>query len=264
MSWITSILSRVKRWGHTRGQSTLSDFPKPLLAAPDVPEGLMLSEDDVPQHPDPVTRSVLWLKKRDIREKVFGADGHKYKLTTVSAKELDDFENWCGSPLPEAYRKHLQTSGYGAGPAYGLLSPSEITETIRMELAYLYKVEDRKDTAAPQSLKDTCLLTFEDAEGFAQRVEGGVKNPFISAPMRGCLPLCHQGCSYWAVLQLTGSCAGHVWEICDESDSWRPALRPDGLVPQPIGKPTLPKLSRPPTFEEWFQGWLDQAKADLS
>lgn len=261
MSWITSLFSRLALRKGMVGATTapISEVPSSASCEAGLP-----TECEIPEHLDPITQGVLRLRNRDRYSKVFGADGHKYTLTTVSTLEVDEFERWCGSPLPLAYRKHLLTTGYGAGPAYGLLSPSQITEAIRVELAYVYDVQDRDDPAAPQSLKDTCGLSVRDAEAFTERVKAGVRPPFISAPMRGCIPICHQGCSYWAVLQLSGPCAGHVWEICDESNSWRPALRPSGLVPEPTDKPSLPPLPRPPTFDEWFQGWLDQATSDLS
>lgn len=81
------------------------------------------------------------------------------------------------------------------------------------------------------------------------------------------MPICEQGCTYWSVLILTGEFAGRVWDLdnsvgyCGE---WKPAVRPPGWLE--LGLPhrrELPPLSRPPTFGEWFESWIEQCLTDL-
>ena len=74
-----------------------------------------------------IARKIHQLRKKDKDRAVFGAWQHKYKMEPVSLKKIETLEEKAGYRLPEDYRQWLLLMGSGAGPAYGLFSPGELS-----------------------------------------------------------------------------------------------------------------------------------------
>ncbi len=70
-----------------------------------------------------VVQRLAYLDRRDPRRKIFGANGHDYKLRpTVPISVIESFEKQHGISLPANYRSFITEIGDGgAGPFYGLL-----------------------------------------------------------------------------------------------------------------------------------------------
>jgi len=100
-------------------------------------------------------------------------------------------------------------------------------------------------------------IRLEDEKPFAER----------SWPSSGCLPICHHGCTFWSALVLQGQFAGRIWDVASYvayEGLWVPASRPPGWWEFGMPRPqALPPLPSPPTFLEWFSGWLERCFADL-
>lgn len=204
------------------------------------------------------------LKRLDRKLTVFGASAHRYRARRVSEAELAELERWCGIAMPNAFRRHLAEIGYGAGPYYGLWDPS----TIRQELDLLYGEYSAESGARPSPARPFPLSRV-DAAKIEDRRSAGDNEPWIAStwPIDGCIPICHQGCTYWTVLVLSGECAGCVWNVANyegREGLWLPSHRPTGCLLNREQLKTLPHLPSPPTFEDWFWGWVEQATTDLS
>ena len=77
--------------------------------------------------------------------------------------------------------------------------------------------------------------------------------------------LCHQGCTYWTLLVVTGECAGCVWDVANytrDEGLFVPSSRPTGCLSKAKG--SLPPLPNLPTFTEWYWGWVERATVDLT
>jgi hypothetical protein len=190
------------------------------------------------------------LRKADPTLQVFGASQHCYQSTAVSSSFIDKFEQDLGVELPGNYREFLSQVGYGCGPYYGLWSPSEIL----LEVEWWAPDSDQYKSYSPsgkfplQSVDDQ--IQCEDW------------------PNNGCIPIGHQGCTYWTVLVLEGVFSGTVWDVaCFEGfdGEWFPARRPVGLLKDLNSTHTnLPRLDSPPDFLEWIESWIERCKLDLS
>jgi hypothetical protein len=205
------------------------------------------------------------LRRRDRRLKVFGASKHQYRSTPVAGAELAALEGALGVPLPPEYRDFLLRVGHGAGPYYGVWSPQESLSEIR-SLAQEYEAEEGKPVCPAEAFP----LTGADLRGIEARVAAGDKSPWAERdwPCGGCLPICHQGCTFWSVLVLTGEFVGRVWDVAcfvGYSGEWLPARRPPGWWEFGMRHPReLPRLPNPPTFGEWFAGWVERSLTDLA
>jgi hypothetical protein len=204
------------------------------------------------------------LRWQDRKLTVFGASKHRYLTHRVSEAKLSELEQWCGVRLPEAFRRHLAGIGSGAGPYYGLWDPA----TIRKELDSLcgdYGTETNTSVSPARPFP----YSQADAEQVRQRQAAGEKEPWITStwPIDGCLPICHQGCTYWTVLVVSGECAGCVWDVADYEGFeglWLPSSRPTGCILKRDELKPLPPLPTPPSFEDWFWGWVERAETDLA
>jgi len=194
-----------------------------------------------------ITRSeVSKLNVLDTKRKVFGSSSHKYRLTRVSPKELDEFETWCGITLPASYRSHLLDIGYGAGPDYGLMSPKHIISEMKTLLNYW-----DTDLGSPPKTGDIFQLeTATDLE------PSDHSEPWITStwPLSGCIPISDQGCTYCSVLQITGDNAGAVWDVANDVGC-------EGLW-LPSGKDS--QATEPLHFNQWFLDWIQQSKKELT
>jgi hypothetical protein len=213
---------------------------------------------------DSLRNQLAELRRRDQNCKVFGASTHLYRSTPVSAAEVARLESALGVALPPEYRQFLLDIGYGAGPYYGVWGPNGSLAEIQ-GLAQDYEREEGKlvQPSAPFALTPNDLRTIE--AGFA----AGEKCPAAERdwPCSGCLPICHQGCTFWSVLVLTGHFVGRVWDVAffiGYSGEWLPARRPPGWWETGMPPPReLPRLPSPPTFGEWFNGWVERCLSDL-
>lgn len=203
---------------------------------------------------EPATvRSVRKLCDLDADRRIFGADSHGYFLTRVPGHELDAFEDCLGTCLPESCREFLAGVGYGAGPYYGLLSPADILR----ELDDFNVVSDAAALPFP-------IGTEDDERFFFGPSRGRLAVPLLDWPTTGLIPVAYQGETSWSVLVTSGIFTGTIWDVNVLGGivaECRPAPRPPG-VPGEAGD-GLPPLKRPPTFDQWYRGWLVRAFADF-
>ena len=178
---------------------------------------------------------------------------------------MRQFEAELGVPLPTEYRDFLLYVGSGAGPYYGVWGPSESLAELR-SVSLDYEAEQGKVIRPAVPFP----LTAEDMRGIESRVAAGADAVWAERdwPCDGCLPICEQGCTFYSVLALAGEFAGRVFDLnnavgyCGE---WLPARRPPGWWE--FGRPhprELPRLPGPPTFGEWFSGWVKRCRTDLA
>lgn len=215
--------------------------------AKDEPSSAPPAEVDEPA----TVRSVRKLCDLDADRRIFGADSHGYFLTRVPGHELDAFEDCLGTCLPEPFRAFLAEIGYGAGPYYGLLSPAEILR----ELDDFNVAPGAPGRPFPIGTKDDAGVFFGPSR------QGG---PLLDWPTTGLIPLSYQGETSWSVLVTSGIFTGTVWDVIVLEGivaECRPGVRPPGL-PGEAGD-GLPPLKRPPTFDQWYRGWLVRAFADF-
>lgn len=212
----------------------------PLLAVPD----------------EPVTaRSVRKLRELDRDRRIFGADIHGYFLTCVPIHEIDAFEECLGTCLPEAYRAFLAGVGYGAGPFYGLLSPADVLREL-----------DEFNVAPEGASLPFPIGTEDDDRFFFGQVRGRQAVPLLDWPTTGLIPVSYRGETSWSVLVTSGMFTGTIWDVTVLEGivaECRPGARPPGLPGEDGAGNALPPLRRPPTFDEWYRGWLIRAFADF-
>jgi hypothetical protein len=203
------------------------------------------------------------LRRRDPGCKVFGASEHEYQSTPVSPAEVARLEAALGAPLPPEYRQFLLEVGYGAGPYYGVWSPAESpTEIQRLALNSEAEQGRLVGPAAPFP------PTADHLRAIEAKLAAGEESPAAEPdrPCSGCLPICHQGCTFWSVLLVTGEFVGRVWDVSclGYPAEWLPASRPPGWWGFGTShRRKLPPLPSPPTFGEWFAGWVERCLAEL-
>ena len=190
---------------------------------------------------------------------------HQYRSTTVEEAEVRRLEAELRVPLPAEYREFLLSVGSGAGPYYGVWGPAKAMSELR-GLAQEYEAEEGKAVSPAAAFP----LTAEDLQCIESRFAAGVEAVWVERdwPCDGCLPICEQGCTFYTVLGLTGKFAGRVFDLnnavgyCGE---WLPARRPPGWWEFGMPHPReLPRLPSPPTFGEWFAGWVERCLVDLT
>jgi hypothetical protein len=180
---------------------------------------------------------------------VFGASGnsgHFFLSKRHTSGEVERLEQKLGVRLPEDYRQFLLEVGSGAGPYYGLFSPAQILDWIECPLE---EGIGRPDAALPFGFGRF------DAEEIRKRPVDKTVEPALKMkwPCNGCIPICHHGCTFWSVLVTAGECEGSVWDVAcyvSEDGLWQPAKRPPGILQRS-------DLPCPPTFFQWYEGWLE-------
>lgn len=214
---------------------------------------------------DPIGREVERLRRLDPGCSVFGASTHRYRLRRPSSAEVDALESWCGRPLPAPYRHHLCVTGSGAGPYYGLLSPTDSRGHLG-SFAQEYHVEAGEIISPSRPFP----FTTAQAKDLSKRRRDGEENVWLAAtwPLNGCIPICQHGCSLWTVLVVTGECVGRVWDVHNVAGNegwWFPSQRPPGRLClwERNKVPALPEMDALPNFEEWYVSWIERATADL-
>src|SRR6266404_6051741 len=154
------------------------------------------------------------LKNKDSQHKVFGASQHHYRSICATEEEMSEFEAWCGVTLPNSYRDYLIQVGHGTGPYYGIWNPGKSRSEILCCLAD-WDAELRQNFHTNRPFPYSVV----DAQKTQERRIAGDKEHWIKStwPIDGCIPICHQGCTYWSVLVIAGECAGRMWDVaCDD------------------------------------------------
>ena len=192
---------------------------------------------------------------------MFGASKHQYLSTPVSPSDIAQFEADLGTALPPEYTAFLQRVGHGAGPYYGVWSPRESLAELRG-----HAQDDEREAGNPLGPALPFLFQYPILRGIDAQANAGVR-PAVAWqdwPCSGCVPICHQDWAVWSLLVLKGDFAGRVWDVANfegDSGGWTPAQRPAGTQ---YGRTVTEPLPRPPTFNEWFSGWLEQCESDLT
>lgn len=198
--------------------------------------------------------------------KVFGAksrlSGHGFAFGKIHPAELTQFEISLGVDLPRDYLEVLTLIGAGAGPYYGLFTPSAVLE----ELSNINF--DPADGITPANPAKTFPISSHDLSQLKARLSAGSDPTHIltSWPCNGCIPICFHGCTFWTALVTAGEFAGTVWDVaCFEGSNGQffPAIRPPGILgldPQLA----LPDLPEPPNFLDWYRAWLERMESDRS
>lgn len=209
-----------------------------------------------------VRERVLRLAEHPEADKVFGARGHGFRLGPVMSEEqLRALEADLGVGLPAQYRSFLLRVGAGgAGPHYGLMTPSLgddgwqwhgvglvfsaqptsaefagrpfVAEVLQRELAALGAREPEADAFASDE-------EFRHAHAaWDARYE-----ELCDAQEAGMVFLSEQGCGYTSLLVMTGPHRGAIWED----------LRPMDRGIEPTGH----------DFAHWYRSWLERAEQRL-
>ncbi|HEY1064847.1 MAG TPA: SMI1/KNR4 family protein [Pirellulales bacterium] len=214
---------------------------------------------------NPLCDQLAELARLDPNRKVFGAAKHGYQCTRADHSDLLNLETALGTALPVEYRRFLLEVGYGAGPYYGIWNPAESLAELQ-SLAQDYEAEEGR----PVRTTDAFPLSRNDADTFDETVgsDGGPVAIESEWPCGGCLPICHHGCTFWSVLVLRGEFVGRIWDVAcfvGYSGEWAPGRRAPGWWEFGMPHPRkLPRLPSPPTFEEWYRGWIERCLTDLS
>lgn len=197
---------------------------------------------------DDVVRRLRRLKHTDRNRTVFGASKHRYRQRTLGARAVAALEKQVGAQLPDDYRRWITHIGYGAGPNFGLLSPSDIARHLRHDW-------QGHGGDAP----DAGSIAAEHLQRFAAPPTTGRPQPAILVDAyRGAMPISFQGCTGYSHLILSGAFRGAVFtETVDLVTRESPvtAFLPDSWTGAPCVRPLL--------FLEWMQGWLDSAEHAL-
>ncbi|MFJ7252776.1 SMI1/KNR4 family protein [Streptomyces sp. NPDC098085] len=206
-----------------------------------------------------VRERVLRLAERSGADKVFGAQGHGFRLGPVMSEEqLRALEADLGVGLPAQYRSFLLHVGEGgAGPDYGLMTPTLgdggwqwrgiglafsaqpttaefagrpfVAEALRSELAALEAQEPEKDAfAADEEFRRAYAAWDARYEELHDAQEAGAV--FLS----------EQGCGYASLIVMTGPHRGAIWED----------LRPMDQGIEPTGH----------DFAYWYRSWLKRTE----
>lgn len=213
-----------------------------------------------PEDDSPLAQKFREVAARDRRCDIFGASVHRYKTRRVTEREIAEFEEWCGCPLPEDYRNLIRSIGLGAGPYYGLLDFPKIKESMAGMLKELPAQAGRSCLSADPfpleakilDLRNSGIVTFGliEVQDFAH----------------GFLPICELGCEYVAILVTAGKCRGMVFEVDNDASLAMhciPATRPPGKVMRDRHEESLSPFPRFPTFAEWVGAWHEISMRDL-
>ncbi len=207
---------------------------------------------------------LAYLDRKDPRRKIFGANGHDYKLRpTVPISVIELFEERHGISLPHDYRSFIAEIGNGgAGPVYGLLPFGKDDDDRNWESGGLvgdlskpfshtgaWNLPESFWNGEPDPAPDTPLEEQDRLwEAWDQELEAHYWSPTI---MNGAIPICHRGCALrqlrWLVIN--GDQTGFVWN--------------DDRVDDRGIAPLLGKSGEPLTFAGWYMEWLEESIREL-
>lgn len=197
-----------------------------------------------------IQQRLTTLRNLDRNHQVFGSESHKYRSVPLSLKSVEDFERSIGVALPTGYRDFLLEIGVGCGPYYGIWSPGEVLREIRVLC---------EDDCEATHVSPSDPFPLKDVNQHIQKQDW---------PSGGCIPIGHQGCTFWSVLVLEGAFRGSVWDVaCFEGidGEWLPARRPSGVITLRTSRAMeLPALRDPPEFLEWVESWIERCLVDLA
>jgi HEAT repeat protein len=154
----------------------------------------------------------------------FGSDHHRFQLNPpIDEGAIRRFERKHATRLPEDYRTFLRLAGNGgAGPYYGLLPLKKWNEAaLEEQPGYLARPSPlRPEMPAGVEWEQALNCSWEDL-------------------FQGTLALVHQGCSYYALLVVTGAYRGRVVYVnLDRCGS--------------------PYFVHHTDFLSWYERWLDE------
>ncbi|MFJ5780229.1 SMI1/KNR4 family protein [Streptomyces sp. NPDC093094] len=209
-----------------------------------------------------VRERVLQLAEHPGAERIFGARGHGFHLGPVMREEqLRALEADLGIDLPAQYRSFLlHVGGGGAGPDYGLMTPTLgstgwqwlgpglvfpaqstaaelagrpfVAEALGSELEALEAQEPTSD-----------VFAADDEFRRAHAAWDARYEELYDAQEAGAVYLSEQGCGYASLLVMTGPHRGDIWED----------LRPADRGIEPTGY----------DFAHWYRRWLERTEQQL-
>jgi HEAT repeat protein len=154
----------------------------------------------------------------------FGSDAHRFRLNPrLSDEQIAEFEQAHGILLPEDYRLFLTCAGNGgAGPFYGLLPPERWNDAGNDEVpgALARSSPLRPDIPKENDWSAALGCTWEEM-------------------FQGTITLAHEGCTYYALLVVTGNYRGRVVYV-------------------DLGGSGSPYFMRDAGFLAWYERWLDE------
>jgi HEAT repeat protein len=156
--------------------------------------------------------------------KCFGSEHHRFRLNRpIWEWTVRRFERQHCVRLPEDYRAFLRLAGNGgAGPYYGLLPLEKWDDAVlESQAGYL---------ARPSPLRPGMPTGVE----WEQELNCPWEDLFL-----GTLALVHQGCSYYAMLVVTGAYRGRVVYVN-------------------LDRCGTPYFVHHPDFLSWYERWLDE------
>jgi SMI1/KNR4 family protein SUKH-1 len=195
------------------------------------------------------------------RPKVFGAEGHRFKLNPpLSEVDVAQFENTHHIRLPEDYRRFITEIGNGgAGPYYGVF-PLGYMDDQGFDLApwdkpYGLVGDLAADFPHRESWNDLtgyppAELADESEEEYERQLSAFEKRYYAASVMNGGFPICHMGCALRVWLIVTGEQRGRL-------------LR-DGRSENTGLSPILLKNGSRADFSGWYLEWLEDALALLN
>jgi hypothetical protein len=185
------------------------------------------------------------LKARDRKRAVFGAETHRYAMDRFDSGDREWLEKRLGMEAPPGYLRILEEVGFGRGPYHGLWDPAR---SFAERDAFCEEAANEGDPVP--SLTEPFP---HDSSG----VVGPVNTPLPL--LAGALPIADIGCGELVMLIVAGKERGRVWCAHHTGEYvWAPA----GPVPTLAGHREHPEPSdsnRAPTFEDWYERWLDRA-----
>ncbi|MEV7526452.1 SMI1/KNR4 family protein [Streptomyces sp. NPDC091371] len=209
-----------------------------------------------------VRERVLRLAEHPRADKVFGAKGHGFRLGPVMGEEqLQALEADLGVGLPAQYRSFLlRVGGGGAGPYYGLMTPTLNDgrwQWLGIGLAYPgqpttaefagrpFVAEALQSEIAAMEAQEPTLEAFASDDEFrhAYTAWDARYEELNDAREAGAVFLSEQGCGYASLIVMTGPHRGAIWED----------LRPtDGGI-----------VSTGHDFAHWYRSWLERTEQQL-
>jgi hypothetical protein len=212
-----------------------------------------------------IINSLSALSLADLGRKLFGSNGHDYKLHPIlDSSALATFERNNRVVLPDDYRYFITSVGNGgAGPYYGIFKFGEedsnwgycawdqgqlIGEVGRpFQHTRAWNADDDFWSRKP----DFENADNDDAEDeMWERWDAELeKSYWCRSIMDGAIPICHLGCAKRQWLVINGPERGFIWndDRCDEI----------GIYPAVTNE-----LARM-TFTNWYLTWLDAALSEF-
>jgi hypothetical protein len=174
---------------------------------------------------DDIKVKLALLRGRDPHFKIFGANVHRYRMSTpLSEQEVRAFESRHGVTLPADYREFLLRVGNGgAGPYYGVLPLGHH----KAALPLLHQSFPHTSDWNEDSLADDAYLSDELT--------------------RGAMRICNTGDGGYELLVVTGTVCGSIWADGRYANQ--------GLLRLTHSQDP----SREMDFLDWYQEWLERS-----